>query len=279
MARRGNYARRIATLLTLLGKTPLSLARRYRLGGWSGVRVYLQCARANVRVVLANKSKRPPRVHCPCCGWQGQEFLTIDCGGFTMDSVECPNCRGQERHRMCHLYLERCIPEFFRQKGWLLHFAPEWQIREMIIRNADWKIVATDYAHARIEGWPDPPIQADMQQLPFADSSLDWLFCLHVLEHVPDDRRGIAELHRVLRPGGTAFIMVPFMMEWDKTVEFGEPDPTMFGHVRGYSPNDFDERLASFSYERIAPDSFLDENEAKRFGIPAGGQVIYRCMK
>jgi SAM-dependent methyltransferase len=44
--------------------------------------------------------------------------------------------------------------------------------------------------------------QADVQDLPFADSSFDLVAALWMLYHVPDLDRGLAEVRRVLRPGG-----------------------------------------------------------------------------
>ena len=45
--------------------------------------------------------------------------------------------------------------------------------------------------------------------LPLADSSVDALIVLELLEHVPDPGRVVAELARVLKPGGTVLISVP----------------------------------------------------------------------
>lgn len=45
--------------------------------------------------------------------------------------------------------------------------------------------------------------------LPFPPDSFDRVIAAEVLEHVPDDRRAIAELVRVLRPGGTLAVTVP----------------------------------------------------------------------
>lgn len=43
---------------------------------------------------------------------------------------------------------------------------------------------------------------ADAQDLPFADASFDVVAALWMLYHVPDLDRGLAEVRRVLRPGG-----------------------------------------------------------------------------
>ena len=42
----------------------------------------------------------------------------------------------------------------------------------------------------------------DVQQLPFEDESFDAALAAWMLYHVPDVERGIAELARVLKPGG-----------------------------------------------------------------------------
>jgi ubiquinone/menaquinone biosynthesis C-methylase UbiE len=127
--------------------------------------------------------------------------------------------------------------------------------------------------------FPDPGVRMDLQALGMAGDAIDSIFCLHVLEHVADARKSIRELFRVLKPGGVAYVMVPLMMGWPETVEFGAPDPNIFDHVRGYSINDFKERLAPFEYEEIMPKSFLAPEELRRYRIPWNSQVIYRCNK
>lgn len=52
-------------------------------------------------------------------------------------------------------------------------------------------------------------VAGDAARLPFADASFDRVIISEVLEHVPDDRAAIAELVRVLRPGGTVAATVP----------------------------------------------------------------------
>ena len=46
-------------------------------------------------------------------------------------------------------------------------------------------------------------VQGDALALPFADGTFDRVIASEVLEHIPDDRAAMAELARVLRPGGT----------------------------------------------------------------------------
>jgi SAM-dependent methyltransferase len=62
-------------------------------------------------------------------------------------------------------------------------------------------------AHRRV---PDARLlRADACELPLADDSVDAICSANLLEHVPDDRRALHEIARVLRPGGRAVIVVP----------------------------------------------------------------------
>jgi len=48
-----------------------------------------------------------------------------------------------------------------------------------------------------------------LEELPWADASFDLITCLDVIEHTPDDRPALAELHRVTRPGGFLLVTAP----------------------------------------------------------------------
>ena len=50
----------------------------------------------------------------------------------------------------------------------------------------------------------------DIHALGFEDETFDVVVCLSILEHVPDPLRAIAELHRVLKPGGKVWVQLPF---------------------------------------------------------------------
>ena len=50
-------------------------------------------------------------------------------------------------------------------------------------------------------------MSADVTRLPFADASFDCVTCGWVIEHLPDPRPGLAEIRRVLRPGGRLLLL------------------------------------------------------------------------
>lgn len=52
-------------------------------------------------------------------------------------------------------------------------------------------------------------VVGDALALPYPDASFDSVIASEILEHIPDDERAIAELARVLKPGGTLSVTVP----------------------------------------------------------------------
>ncbi|MDI1466032.1 class I SAM-dependent methyltransferase [Catellatospora sp. KI3] len=99
------------------------------------------------------------------------------------------------------------------------------------LRDMGWDVLVTEYIQegvdiARQRGFD--AIQADARDLPLADGSFDLLVAFDVLEHIEEDDQAAAEIHRVLRPGGTALIAVPCDMElWSK-------HDVATGHFRRY---------------------------------------------
>jgi SAM-dependent methyltransferase len=58
-------------------------------------------------------------------------------------------------------------------------------------------------------------IEGDAMRLPFPDATFERVICAEVLEHVPDYRAVLAEIRRVLKPGGLLAVSVPrFLPEW-----------------------------------------------------------------
>jgi ubiquinone/menaquinone biosynthesis C-methylase UbiE len=51
-------------------------------------------------------------------------------------------------------------------------------------------------------------VEGSVDELPFADATFDLVYSHGVIHHIPETERAIAEFHRVLRPGGTAIVMV-----------------------------------------------------------------------
>lgn len=62
-------------------------------------------------------------------------------------------------------------------------------------------------ARARLQSDRPRFVLGNLSQLPFADGSFDGITCGYVLEHLPNSRDGLAELARVLTPGGRMLLL------------------------------------------------------------------------
>ncbi len=129
-------------------------------------------------------------------------------------------------------------------------------------------------------------VRMDITDIDYADETFDVIFCSHVLEHVPDDRRAIRELNRVLKSDGWAVFLVPVTAERtfeDRSITAPSDRLRLFGHedhVRRYGP-DFVERLEAGGFTvgvTIASD-FLTRKEIIRMGITDAAGKIYHCTK
>jgi SAM-dependent methyltransferase len=62
-------------------------------------------------------------------------------------------------------------------------------------------------------GWygTRPDVFGDAQALPIADNTIDHALLLDVIEHVPEPDKSLSELYRVLKPGGSLTLQVPFL--------------------------------------------------------------------
>jgi SAM-dependent methyltransferase len=54
--------------------------------------------------------------------------------------------------------------------------------------------------------------ECDMMALPFADGSFQFAVHSDTLEHVPDPRKALSELRRILTPGGMTIFTVPIIV-------------------------------------------------------------------
>ena len=66
----------------------------------------------------------------------------------------------------------------------------------------------------QLEGFKPDVNVADAENLPFHDEEFDIVYSHGVLHHSPDTERCIGHVHRVLKPGGTALIMVYNLRSW-----------------------------------------------------------------
>lgn len=92
----------------------------------------------------------------------------------------------------------------------------------------------------------------DATRLPFPDATFDHVIASEVMEHIPDDGAAIAELTRVLRPGGTIAVTVPAWLPericWLLSDEYHAPKAAG-GHVRIYTEVELRARMVGAGLE------------------------------
>ena len=205
----------------------------------------------------------------PIDGSSYRKFLSYGYQNLRENAL-CPGTLSLERHRLLWLYLTRKT-NFLNQSLKVLHFAPEQVFYTKFKAIKDWEYTTTDL-HS-----PLADIKADICALPFNNDQYDLIFCNHVLEHIPDDKKAMEELYRVLKKGGTLIAQVPLNEELDETFEddtitdkkertriFGQYD-----HVRVYG-KDYYTRLNTVGFESkgITFINTMSIEEIDRFGLP-----------
>ncbi len=196
------------------------------------------------------------------------------------ENVLSPSTLSLERHRLLWLFLKN-ETNFFSEEHKVLHFAPEQAFYYRFKKLKHIKYTTTDLNS------PLAKVKADICALPFSDNSYDFIFCNHVLEHIPDDTKAMQELYRVLAPGGTAILQVPYAADREHTFEDDSiTDPkeraAIFGqydHVRVYGMDYFD-KLRSVGFEVNAVDytATLSEEEINTYRL-AKGELLPVCKK
>jgi len=229
---------------------------------------------------------------CPLCGFHFRKGLPFGStekiwkekkivpGGYR-PNARCPRCGSLDRLRHVFLYLKnktRVLTDELR----ILHVAPEVYLAEVLRSNKKIDYVSVDL---------DPKkalMQMDITNIKFDDNSFNVIICSQVLEHIPDDKKALCELYRVLKPGGFAILQVPISEVLEKTFEdpqvttdemrlktYGQTD-----HVRIYG-QDYCERLQSVGFE-IELYRYADENkhnDAKKYALVENEKLVIAKKK
>jgi len=214
-------------------------------------------------------------------GWpyKGEDAETCNVGAYA-----CPSCQASDRDRLYALYLQDYLTRL-QVEGpiKIVDFAPSPPLSRFIRKlRPDLSYRTADLF---AEGVDD---RVDITELrPYEDNRFDFFICSHVLEHVPNDRKALGELYRILKPGGRGILMVPISLslaeidedpavidEGERWRRFGQDD-----HVRLYSKKGFVERVreAGFLVHECGR-QFFGEEPFTRSGI-TNQSVLYVVEK
>ena len=196
------------------------------------------------------------------------------------ENVLSPSTFSLERHRLFWLYLKN-ETSFFNSELSVLHFAPEQAFLKRFRKMKNLNYTTTDLSS------PLAYVKADICKLPFENNSYDFIICNHVLEHIVEDNKAMQELYRVLKPGGTAIIQVPYDASRqstfeDNTITDRKERARIFGqydHVRIYGM-DYFKKLANSGFQVDAVDytSTLSVHEIEKYRLSTG-ELIPVCTK
>ncbi len=212
----------------------------------------------------------------------GRSFRTFLPYGYKKQRPNAlsPSTLSLERHRLMWLYLAKAT-DFFTTNKKVLHIAPEQCFIKRFKKIKNWEYTTTDLYSPIVD------VKADICDLPFEDNSFDLVFCNHVLEHIPDDKKAMSELHRVLKKGGTGIFQVPQDLERETTYEdFSITSPEerakhfgQYDHVRVYGLDYFDKlRKAGFQVEELKFANKMTKKLAEEYGLERA-EILPICKK
>jgi SAM-dependent methyltransferase len=166
------------------------------------------------------------------------------------EHYNCKKCGASDRDRLYALFLDGYFCS--HKSVAFLDIAPAPALAKYLKAQPGVQYRSMDLY---MDGVDDKLDITDMHK--YKEGQFDFLVCSHVLEHIPDDRKAMKEMYRVLKPGGQAIMMVPINLGVDKTLEdpahtsiedrwkyYGQDD-----HVRMYSKQDFIDRLAAVGFK------------------------------
>ena len=191
------------------------------------------------------------------------------------ENVLSPSTLSLERHRLLWLFLKEKT-NFFSAPLKVLHFAPEQAFYHRFKNLENITYTTTDLNS------PLADVKADICNLPFDSNAFDVILCNHVLEHIPDDKKAMSELFRVMKNGGWGIFQIPQDLSRTKTFEdntitdrkerakiFGQYD-----HVRIYGTDYFSTlETAGFQVDPVDFTAAMKGELIERYRL-AKGEII-----
>lgn len=226
----------------------------------------------------------PLQAHCAVCGqsvpgWlphphlgQRSPFMKLmQAVGSDLQHYQCPACGCNDRDRHLWLYFQALGVPAQLAGARVLHLAPERRLEPLIEACRPAQYVRGDLHPTR------PDIRrVDAESMPFQDAAFDLLIANHLLEHVADPRRALAEFARCLRPGGLLVAQTPYSPLLRATFELKVPPgpdfATMFygqrDHVRLFAEDIVGLfQAAGFEGELLPHEVLLPEVSAAGAGV------------
>jgi len=213
------------------------------------------------------------RFEDPINGKTYRKLLSYGRGGRSRANALAPNTLSLERHRAVWMYLTEHSDMFDGgSHRRMLHLAPEYCFLKRFNRAEGLEITRADL----VSPWAD--VHFDVHEIPYADDHFDIIMGNHLMEHVADDRKVMAEYFRVMKPGGWGIFQVPLDRSNAQTLE--DPNVTdpaererlywQRDHVRLYGMDYADRyRAAGFEVEELDLQALFGADRFKRCALGA----------
>ena len=220
------------------------------------------------------------KYYCNVCDSNLRKFLPAGVSNSVINELEiigagyhtndvCPICNASYRTRSIVAFWESTDIDFSGKR--ILHIAPEQGLYEYIKKNNPENYICGDIDPKRYSQINNI-VYIDLSDITFQTESFDLIICNHVLEHIPDDKKAMSELYRILSVKGKAILQVPISFKLQDTLEdpscntpekrfqkFGQHD-----HVRIYAMKDYIKRLEKTGFS-VSVMNVKDFNLIKKY--------------
>lgn len=239
------------------------LGATYREYGSAGCRKLCGYYLAKIGIKLGGSG-----CQCPICGWTGRRFLPLFTlpWGIIREAAVCPGCASFERHRAYLLFYRK----FFSGGGIarfeeMIHFAPEGCLEGILSASAK------RYRKSNYQNASEGELSLDLRDLDLPDESVDVLVMNYVLSCMPEDRKALRSMWRVLKEEGVV-LAGEGLVPGTKSVELAPPE--YGGRHRHFGMVDIVERFAPFEVSIIDVTAELEETQRVRFGLNSPEHVL-----
>jgi SAM-dependent methyltransferase len=207
-------------------------------------------------------------------GWKNVPIMikNTEMVGSDVENFRCPFCSAHDRERHIFMFFDKLNLWEKMKDANIIHFAPDGYLYKKIETCLPLKYVKAD-----LFPWDNSIEKIDATEIPYPDSTFDFLIFNHILEHIPDYLKALKEIYRVLKPNGIAILQTPYSKLFRANFEdeginteklrlffYGQID-----HVRIFSERQFikDLKETGFILEIIKHEDFFSDQDSLYFGV------------
>lgn len=202
---------------------------------------------------------------CSVCSKKLKSFVLLE-----NNDLLCPFCGSLSRNRRLWVLLHSNR----NLKGNILHFSPPRSMYRKLKENTNIQYYSTDFEDEFLADH-----KFDITNINQKTEKFETIICYHILEHIMEDKKAIAELYRVLKPKGNIYIQTPFKngdIYEDASITSPEARLKHFGqhdHVRIYSVNGLKNKLENQGF-KVSVENFKEQKDDFYWGFKSPETVL-----